>query len=86
LESACAPLGGAGTITFAYATKQLLRGRRLDPTEILGLFSKAEIDRINSVEHVPMLMIDEIRRTIKVGAREPRKRTLCRSCRRAFRR
>jgi hypothetical protein len=71
-----APLGGAGTITFAYSTKQLLRARRLDPTEIQGLFTKEEINRINSVEHIPMLMMDEVRRTMKVGAREHRNRTL----------
>ncbi|KAJ1628103.1 Bestrophin, RFP-TM, chloride channel-domain-containing protein [Pavlovales sp. CCMP2436] len=58
------------TITFAYSTKQLLRGRRLDPTEVQGLFTKNEIDRINSVEHIPMLMMDEIRRMMKFELRE----------------
>jgi len=62
------------TITFAYSTKQLLRGRRLDPTEVQGLFTKNEIDRINSVEHIPMLMMDEIRRAMKFELREQRER------------
>ncbi|KAJ1632060.1 Bestrophin, RFP-TM, chloride channel-domain-containing protein [Pavlovales sp. CCMP2436] len=36
--------------TFRHSTKQLLRGRRLDPTEVQGLFTKDEINRINSFE------------------------------------
>jgi hypothetical protein len=76
-----ASLGGAGTITFTYATKQMLRARRLDHAEVFGLFSKDEIDRINLVEHIPMLMMDEIRRCMKVGAREHRTRTPRSSCR-----
>mmetsp|Transcript_8380 Transcript_8380/g.21433 ORF Transcript_8380/g.21433 Transcript_8380/m.21433 type:complete len:538 (-) Transcript_8380:137-1750(-) len=53
------------TIAFAYATKQQLRGRKFEKAEMAGLFSDEETDLMNQVEHIPMLMIDEIRRTIK---------------------
>mmetsp|Transcript_42006 Transcript_42006/g.103582 ORF Transcript_42006/g.103582 Transcript_42006/m.103582 type:complete len:534 (+) Transcript_42006:92-1693(+) len=53
------------TIAFAYATKQSLRAKKFDKAEMAGLFSDEEIDLMNQVEHIPMLMVDEIRRTIK---------------------
>ncbi|KAJ1640752.1 Bestrophin/UPF0187 [Pavlovales sp. CCMP2436] len=71
-DDACYTRAIICTITFAYSTKQLLRGRRLDPTEVQGLFTKDEIDRINSVELIPMLMMDEIRRMMKFELREQR--------------
>lgn len=57
------------TITFAYAVKQSLRGLKLDKAEMAGLFGDDEIALLNAVEHIPMLMIDEIRRTVRVRPR-----------------
>lgn len=54
------------TIAFAYATKQSLRGKKLESAEMRGLFSDEEVALVNQVEHIPLLMIDEIRRTLRV--------------------
>jgi hypothetical protein len=64
-------LARVGTIAFAYATKQNLRGRKFDVTEMQGLFELDEILLMNQVEHIPMLMVDEIRRTMKVCPPRP---------------
>jgi hypothetical protein len=67
----CVALRVVGTIAFAYATKQNLRGRKFDVTEMQGLFELDEILLMNQVEHIPMLMVDEIRRTMKVCPPRP---------------
>mmetsp|Transcript_46682 Transcript_46682/g.108973 ORF Transcript_46682/g.108973 Transcript_46682/m.108973 type:complete len:501 (+) Transcript_46682:7-1509(+) len=53
------------TIAFAYATKQNLRGKKFDLAEMHGLFQDDEVELMNQVEHIPLLMIDEIRRSLK---------------------
>lgn len=53
------------TIGFAYATKQALRGAKFSKPEMVGLFDEEELDLMNQVEHIPMLMVDEIRRWMK---------------------
>mmetsp|Transcript_7096 Transcript_7096/g.20581 ORF Transcript_7096/g.20581 Transcript_7096/m.20581 type:complete len:225 (+) Transcript_7096:786-1460(+) len=53
------------TIGFAYAVKQNLRGLKLNKDEMEGLFEDEELDLMNKVEHIPMLMVDEIRRWLK---------------------